>query len=282
MSAEFSRSLKQVLIHEGGKVNNPNDPGGATNQGVIQRTYDAYRDKKHVKRRSVFLMQDNERDEIYRSQYWDVIKGDDLPPGVSYFTMDGAVNSGPTQSVKWLQRALGSAYKGRVDGVIGMQTIEALRLTLDHDALILRMANIRMEFLRALKTWKHFKNGWTKRVEDARVTGQAWARGSVGPAVVWREGGNAKAHIEDAKKTPSVGIVDGITGSGIVTGAGSTAIAEAKQTLLPLAGSGGWIDNTLAALTVVGVVLTVGGLLYRSWAKKKGRALNQALDLATG
>ncbi|WP_330220503.1 glycosyl hydrolase 108 family protein, partial [Sulfitobacter sp. HI0129] len=37
----FSIVQPWVLAHEGGYVNNRKDPGGATNMGIIQRTYDA-------------------------------------------------------------------------------------------------------------------------------------------------------------------------------------------------------------------------------------------------
>ncbi|MFC0282394.1 glycosyl hydrolase 108 family protein [Camelimonas abortus] len=69
---------------------------------------------------------------IYRQQYWEKIRGDDLPPGVDYVVFDGAVNSGVAQSAKWLQRALGV----RVDGIIGNATIAACWDVKDHDALI--------------------------------------------------------------------------------------------------------------------------------------------------
>lgn len=117
--SEFDRCMTKLLVHEGGKADNPKDPGGRTNQGVIQRTYDAWRRRKGLPVRDVYLMTASERDEIYRTQYWDAIKADELPPGVSYVVFDGSVNSGVSQSVKWLQRALGAVYTGKVDGVIG-------------------------------------------------------------------------------------------------------------------------------------------------------------------
>jgi hypothetical protein len=43
MPAAFNRALEMVLHHEGGFVDHPADPGGATNRGVTQATYDAYR-----------------------------------------------------------------------------------------------------------------------------------------------------------------------------------------------------------------------------------------------
>ena len=39
-------SLDKVLVHEGGYVNHPKDPGGPTNKGVTQRVYDACRKGK--------------------------------------------------------------------------------------------------------------------------------------------------------------------------------------------------------------------------------------------
>jgi len=39
MSNRFAACLERVLRHEGGFVNHPEDPGGATNMGVTQQTY---------------------------------------------------------------------------------------------------------------------------------------------------------------------------------------------------------------------------------------------------
>ena len=276
--SSFHRALKKVLVHEGGKVHDKNDPGGRTNQGITQRVYDAYRQSKKRALRDVFLMEDAERDEIYRRQYWDVIKGDSLPPGVAYVVFDGAVNSGPTQSVKWLQRSLGSLYEGTVDGIVGELTLTALRRFEDHDILIERIIERRMAFLRSLKTWKFYGNGWTARVNDVLQVGQAWARGSVGPAVTWHEGGNQRALATDAKAPPAVGGADVVTGGGITIAGGSQVINEAKQALLPLAGDGGLIDSVVVVLTITGVALTLAGIGYRLWAQRKARKLHEAID----
>ena len=42
-SKSFPQSLQLVLAHEGGFVNHPKDPGGATNKGITQKVYDTYR-----------------------------------------------------------------------------------------------------------------------------------------------------------------------------------------------------------------------------------------------
>ena len=120
----FRDALARVLVHEGGKVDHPADPGGRTNKGVTQRVYNAWRTKSYLPLRDVYLISDLEVEAIYRFQYWDAIKGDQLPPGIGYVVLDGAVNSGPKQSAKWLQRALGFE-PSQVDGMIGSVTLNA-------------------------------------------------------------------------------------------------------------------------------------------------------------
>jgi lysozyme family protein len=167
-AANFAASLELVLKHEGGWANDPYDPGGATMKGVIQRVYDAYRKRNGLARQSVRHISNAELHEIYKEQYWDAIKGDALPRGVDYCVYDGAVNSGPVQSIKWLQRALGSAYKGKIDGHIGGLTMGALDDTKDKAALIKAICAKRMSFLQALKHWWRFGKGWSRRVEEVR------------------------------------------------------------------------------------------------------------------
>src|SRR5687767_11276425 len=75
----FARAMPRVLAHEGGKVNHPKDPGGRTNCGITQRVYDAWRVRNDLAPRDVYAMEARERDAIYRGQYWNTIRGDELP-----------------------------------------------------------------------------------------------------------------------------------------------------------------------------------------------------------
>lgn len=267
--SEFERSLAKALVHEGGWSNHPDDPGGATMKGVIQRNYDAYRRDKGLPTRSVRLIETHELREIYRKRYWDMIKGDQLPPGVSYVVFDGAVNSGPAQSVKWLQRALGV----KVDGAIGQDTLAAVKEHPNHDALIAKILDRRMAFLKALKNWKSFKNGWTSRVKGVLAVGQAWAMGDIGPEVIYVPGAEQKARIENAKTAPSTAPGDLAAGGGTM----STLITQATDQLAPLQ-TIEFVGKTIAILTAAGVVVAISGILYRTWANKKAKALADALD----
>lgn len=278
--ATFNEALARVLRHEGGKVDDPRDPGGRTNQGVIQRVYDGYRKRKGQKPRDVWLMDARERNEIYRVQYWNAVRGDELPAGVDYVVFDGAVNSGPMQSVKWLQRAL---RMNAVDGHIGEATLQAVANHPDHDRLIADICDRRMAFLKALKHWPTYGRGWSRRVDDMRHGGQCWALGSIDPNPVQAlaDGAGIKASLSDAKSPPATAPADTTAGAAAAGTATAAGILEStKEALAPLTGSSKWIDMAFAALVVTGAAVAVGGLLWALYARSKRRDLADALDLA--
>jgi lysozyme family protein len=168
---QFSFSLANVLQSEGGFSNDPKDPGGATNKGITQAVYDSYRSCNTQPLQSVRFISDAEVRAIYRANYWDAAKCDQLPAGVSYIVFDGSVNSGVSQSSKWLQRALGVDD----DGQIGPKTLSAAAAVADKRKLIDAICDERLKFLQALPTWSHFGNGWKSRVASVRATGKAAA-----------------------------------------------------------------------------------------------------------
>lgn len=170
MRENLETALKHVLVHEGGFVNHKDDPGGATNRGVTQRVYDAYRDRQGQSRRSVRAITAEEVADIYKRQYWDAIRGDDLPSGLDYAAFDYAVNSGPRRAAQDLQRELGVA----VDGVIGNVTLAGVAKADVYD-LIDRLCARRMRFLKGLKHWPTFGKGWTRRVTDVAEIAMAMA-----------------------------------------------------------------------------------------------------------
>lgn len=277
MEDNFSRCMKPVLVHEGGKCDDPRDPGGRTNQGVIQRVYDGFRRNRNLPKRDVYLMDDAERDAIYKLQYWDAIRGDDLPAGVSYVVFDGAVNSGPGQSVKWLQRALGLPV---VDGKVGEATIAACWAHPNHDELVSLICHRRILFLMQLRTWKTYGKGWTARVNDVKRRGQLWANGGTGALVAsYFMGGEQKAPIESAETRPSAMAGDAATGGGVATGSVGGVLESVRETLNPLAGSSVAIERLVIALIVLGMLCTVGGVVYSRYQRHKQCKRADALDL---
>jgi lysozyme family protein len=156
----FQITTDWLLVHEGGYVNHPKDPGGATNRGVIQRTYDAYRVRKGLDKRSVKLITNEEVWEIYKTQYWNPIAGDLLPSGLDYAVYDFSVNSGASRAIRFLQELL----RVKVDGVIGNATLAAIQGHNNIEQLIKDLCEKRWNWMKTLKTFKTFGTGWTRRV----------------------------------------------------------------------------------------------------------------------
>lgn len=287
----FATALKNVLVHEGGYVNHPKDPGGATNQGVTQAVYDSYRKSLGKATQSVKNLQPAERDAIYRRRYWDVIKGDDLPDGVDYVVFDGGVNSGNIQSGKWLQRALGDSYKGLIDGQVGPETIRAVKAYPNHDRLIANICEQRMKFLKALKTWSTFGKGWTARVSNVKKVGQQWASGDVGaksaPVQLMAVAGSdelepassPKASILDAQTAPSKAGADAATGAGtLALIATLTAyFSDIIEKLTPYADLP-FVNKIVGYATAASLGLVGIGTAWRWYASMRKATLADALN----
>jgi len=167
MFTNFKRSLFLVLKHEGGYVDHPKDPGGATNLGITLRVLAAYR-KKDVKSFPKTEVKNLKRDEaakIYKINYWDRAWGDKLPVGVDYCVFDYAVNSGVSRATKNLQRIVDS----KVDGVIGLNTISKVHEYGSSTKIITIMCNRRLSWLHRLKHWITFGRGWEVRVNNVKT-----------------------------------------------------------------------------------------------------------------
>ena len=162
MDRNFARALSLVLKWEGGWSNHPQDTGGPTMKGITLATMRRYVDRKATAD-DLRRISDAQIAKVYRKRYWDAVKGDELPDGIDYATFDFAVNSGPARASKYLQRAAGVAQ----DGVIGPVTLAAVR-GMDPVTLIESLCASRMAFLKRIKSWPVFGEGWTNRVNDVR------------------------------------------------------------------------------------------------------------------
>ncbi|MDN2578963.1 glycoside hydrolase family 108 protein [Aquibium sp. ELW1220] len=162
MDSNFQRALSRVLKHEGGYVDHPKDPGGATNKGVTIATFRRYVKPKGTKADLRAITADQVAT-VYRKHYWTAVHGAELPDGVDYAVFDLAVNSGPSRAARFLQRVVGAAQDGR----IGPATLAAVRKA-DPTELIGRLCDARLAWLKTLKTWPTFGRGWERRVTDVR------------------------------------------------------------------------------------------------------------------
>ena len=168
----FPVVIDHLITNEGGYVNHPMDPGGATIYGVTKKNWESYTGRKWSKSEFKRLTpRDVKR--FYEARYWDSCSCDSLPSGVDYCVFDFAVNSGVSRSSKYLQRIVGSVQ----DGVIGEKTLQAVFSYIDSYetkkqgciALIDKIIADRKLFLSRLKTFAVFGRGWNNRIKSVRI-----------------------------------------------------------------------------------------------------------------
>lgn len=162
----FSACLAEILVHEGGYVNHPKDPGGRTNLGVTQRTWEGWTGKASSESEMRSLTREMVAP-VYRKNYWDAIEGDKLPPGLALCVFDFAVNAGPGRAARYLQRMVGAPE----DGQIGPQTLAAVTgyvYTHGQAGAIKTYQDMRRSYYRQLSTFSTFGKGWLRRVDEVQ------------------------------------------------------------------------------------------------------------------
>ncbi len=122
------RKLAEAIVRrEGGYVNDPDDPGGATNFGVTIHTLRRLRPDQQIGVEDVRRLTREEAIEIYIEHYFTRPRIAELPEPLWATVFDMYVNAG-ANAVRILQRLLGEmGIAVSVDGVIGPQTIGAAR-----------------------------------------------------------------------------------------------------------------------------------------------------------
>lgn len=160
----FDEAFNLTVGHEGGFTLNKADAGNwtggkvgagilkGTKYGIAANTYPSEDIKNLTLERAKFL---------YKRDFWDKAKCDQLPDGLRFHVFDVSVNSGVSRGVKTLQQALGVT----ADGVIGNQTIGASKSQNSEEVLI-RFYSFRIAFYTSLDSFKTFGKGWMNRVSN--------------------------------------------------------------------------------------------------------------------
>ena len=162
MRQNFEQCMGWLLEHEGGYVNHPSDPGGETNLGVTRAVYEQYAGRQVMDGEMEGLTHDDVYP-IYKENYWNRVRGDDLPSGADFCTFDWAVNSGVSRAAKALQRIVSVEQ----DGGIGPMTLQAV-LEVEPADIIDQMHYMREGFYRSLSTFDTFGRGWLRRNDETK------------------------------------------------------------------------------------------------------------------
>jgi len=183
MRQTVTQIAREIVAREGGYVNDPDDPGGATNYGVTIHTMrrlglDLNNDGR-VTAADVRLLTRDKAESIFVEHYFHAPRIDRLPEEIQASVFDMYVNAGGN-AVKILQRLL--RQMGRhvdVDGAIGPQTITAVKSAMlgapDHFAdaygiarrnYYFRLADRRPASRKYARTRRGGKGGWIRRAEE--------------------------------------------------------------------------------------------------------------------
>ena len=174
-TGDYSSFVDFVNGVEGGVSNRKKqfDPGGLTNMGITQKTYDTYRAENKLKPNSVINITEEERDNIIKKKYWNPIKGDQLPRSIALVLADWKFNGG--KPVRAIQKILNVPLTGRMDD----QTIESIWAYIDNDPkkeylLAKKLISSRQKYLESIKTIRNkkrvplinYNRGWYNRLND--------------------------------------------------------------------------------------------------------------------
>ena len=160
----FEIALKEVFFVEGGYSDHPEDKGGKTKYGITEGTLAAWlTEYPEVRRMGIQDVTPHIAGVIYRDLYWDKVRGDELPRGVSLMVFDSAVHAGPSRAIRWLQGAGGE----RVDGIIGPKTLQAANRTNRSSSThypLLAVKEMAMYRLMLARNNETFVKGWFNRI----------------------------------------------------------------------------------------------------------------------
>jgi lysozyme family protein len=158
----FDEAFPILVQHEGVLSMDPTDPGnwtgGGQGRGELRGTKYGISARSYPTLDIKNLTLDDAK-AIYRRDYWDRLRLDDLHTNLRFDLFDLAVNSGVGTAARFLQRAVGAAE----DGAIGPVTVAASRSL--HPAVITaRIAGYRLRLMTDLTIWPQNSRGWAKRV----------------------------------------------------------------------------------------------------------------------
>ena len=178
MEKNYSKCIEFVLAREGGYVNDPLDPGGATNLGITLATLQSWRGG-NVTSADVQRLTRAEAERIYRARYWAAAWCPDLPSGIDLLVFDAAVNMGIEPSLNFVRSQLGMSIKMRNQHKVFLRTEKHL-LPVERQkmfdrlsgacmpGLIVGICERRRSYYRSLSTFKTFGNGWLRRVDQVQ------------------------------------------------------------------------------------------------------------------
>ena len=167
----------KIVKREGGYVNDPDDPGGATKYGVTIGTLRGIRGNATIQ--DVKNLTVSDAVEIYKRYYFERPKISHLPQAIQATVYDMQVNAGGN-AIRILQRVLREfGEKVSVDGALGPQSIAATKrvakkaggyfpdaYSIARRNYYFSLADRRPKSRKYARTRNGGKGGWIRRAEE--------------------------------------------------------------------------------------------------------------------
>jgi len=163
----FDTFIVEILEAEGGRApaSQEKREGGRTKFGIFEKAHPEVWEDGDVTLGEAIA--------IYRTHYWDVIRGDEVnkfSPKLALSMFDWAVNAGPGRAVTFLQRLL---LVEPAVGKFGKLTMRALEMYTDKEELVVAYNLMRDEYYAKLirsnaAKYGAYKNGWKNRMAILR------------------------------------------------------------------------------------------------------------------
>jgi len=173
--SRFDLAIPTVLEHEGGYVDDPDDPGGATNFGISLRYLKKqgahvgdFDEDGDVDIDDIRAMSVDDAEHIYRTLWWDRFGyGKIVDQALATKVFDLAVNMGARQAHRLLQRACRAVGKPVTeDGLLGPVTLAAVN-ELPAQAVLAALRSEAAGFYRVLIAAdpgrRKWQSGWLRR-----------------------------------------------------------------------------------------------------------------------
>jgi len=166
--SNFEGFVEEIINFEGGYADHPDDRGGKTMYGITERVARGSGYEGDMRDLPVETAK-----EIYRSNYWDNIRLDEINNATLQFILfDTAVNMGVGTAIDKLQRTYNMLSESTitVDGVIGPQTIGAVNnyahIGILKFAYLIMRGERYFDIVRSRHSQKSFIRGWLNRLRS--------------------------------------------------------------------------------------------------------------------
>lgn len=179
--AHFLRAREWLKDIEGGYVDDPNDPGGATRHGVTIDTLSRVRGRA-VSKAEVQSLTYEEATRIFEELYWDANACDDMAPALALVVFNCGVHAGVVTAAKWLQQALNDMGASlETDGVVGPLTLKAASMA-DTARVIDGVIDRYRARLMDHASIHRYRKGFENRLAALRAEVAVWLKESRQPA----------------------------------------------------------------------------------------------------